>query len=186
MHMARVAGHGPTNLEVRPRDGSGALERDRRPSGRSSSLVGRSASSCTTGPISQPSSGRTAGSRPLGRPHTSSGRFQTPTPEYNFAKVPVVTKPRPLLAPASTEDEDDDGRHEPFASEDADEIVAQRWNTTGLNPEAPMHTCPHPSYFPPDDVARACTVRVLRSHLSHHLWVRHLIAIGACGHARPR
>lgn len=65
-----------------------------------------------------------------------------PTPEYNFAVVPEVTRLDDFWH--KKYDEDDEGRA--VRKPDADEILA-RMEYEGLNPASPIHL-PAPSYFP--------------------------------------
>ena len=95
-----------------------------------------------------------------------------PTPEYNFATAPVVTRLDNFWH--MKYDEDDEGRA--VRKENADEILEQL-EYDGLNPSAPIHL-PSPSYFP---LIMALGIPIIFYGIIYHttLWGKALIVIGA-------
>ncbi len=95
-----------------------------------------------------------------------------PTPEYNFAKPPVVTGLDHFWS--LKYDEDEEGRA--VRKEDADEVIAQLEHE-GLNPEEPIHL-PNPSYFP---ILMAAGLPLVFYGIIYHttLWGKALMVIGA-------
>ena len=95
-----------------------------------------------------------------------------PTPEYNFAKAPVVTGLDHFWS--LKYDEDEEGRA--VRKEDADEVIAQLEHD-GLNPEEPIHL-PNPSYFP---ILMAAGLPLVFYGIIYHttLWGKALMVIGA-------
>lgn len=95
-----------------------------------------------------------------------------PTPEYNFAEAPVVTRLDHFWH--LKYDEDEDGRA--VRKPDADEVVAQL-EYDGLNPKSHIHL-PAPSYFP---FLMASGLPLIGWGIVYHttLWGKVLIAVGA-------
>ncbi|HLF61170.1 MAG TPA: cbb3-type cytochrome c oxidase subunit I [Acidimicrobiia bacterium] len=94
-----------------------------------------------------------------------------PTPEYNFAELPVVTRLDHFWH--LKYDEDADGRA--VRKPDADEILAKIEHDQ-LNPAAPIHL-PNPSYFP---VFVALGIPLIFYGIIYHLtpWGKALILVG--------
>ncbi len=94
-----------------------------------------------------------------------------PTPEYNFATSPVVTRLDDFWHLKYSEDEE--GR--PVRRPEADEIIA-KLEYDGLNPKSPIHL-PAPSYFP---ILVALGVPVTFYGVIYHTtaWGKALIVIG--------
>ena len=84
-----------------------------------------------------------------------------PTPEYNFAKSPVVHRLDEFWH--MKYDEDDEGRAGPQAR--CRRTDRARLEYEGNNPESPIHL-PAPSYFP-IMMSAGIPIGVLRDHLSH-------------------
>jgi cytochrome c oxidase subunit 1 len=95
-----------------------------------------------------------------------------PTPEYNFAVPPVVTRLDHFWH--LKYDQDAEGRAARKA--DADEIIA-RIEHEQLNPAAPIHL-PNPSYFP---LVAALGLPTMFYGIIYHdaLWAKALIGVGA-------
>ncbi len=95
-----------------------------------------------------------------------------PTPEYNYAFTPVVTRLDHFWH--MKYDEDDEGRA--VRKPDADEIVA-KLEFDGLNPASPIHL-PAPSYFP---VLMAAGLPIVFYGVIYHtaLWGKFAIVLGA-------
>jgi cytochrome c oxidase subunit 1 len=95
-----------------------------------------------------------------------------PTPEYNFAKSPVVHSLDEFWHMKYTEDED--GRA--VRRDDAEETLA-RLEMEGLNPTEPIHL-PAPSYFP---AMMALGLPFIGYGIIYHtaLWGKGLIVLGA-------
>lgn len=95
-----------------------------------------------------------------------------PTPEYNFAVAPVISKLDHFWH--LKYDQDDEGRA--VRKEDADQIVAELEHV-GLNPPEPIHL-PSPSYFP---LIMAAGLPLMFYGVIYHTtaWGKALIAIGA-------
>jgi len=95
-----------------------------------------------------------------------------PTPEYNFATAPVVTRLDHFWH--LKYDEDDEGR--PVRKPDADRVIADL-EYDGLNPSQPIHL-PAPSYFP---MLMAIGIPVIAYGIIYHeaLWGKLAIAVGA-------
>jgi cytochrome c oxidase subunit 1 len=95
-----------------------------------------------------------------------------PTPEYNFAVSPVVSKLDHFWH--LKYDQDDEGRA--VRKEDADQIIAELQHV-GLNPPEPIHL-PTPSYFP---LIMAAGLPLMFYGIIYHTtaWGKALIAIGA-------
>jgi cytochrome c oxidase subunit 1 len=95
-----------------------------------------------------------------------------PTPEYNFATAPVVSKLDHFWH--LKYDEDDEGRA--VRKDDADEVIAQLEHD-GLNPKEPIHL-PNPSYFP---LIMALGPPIVFYGVIYHttLWGKALMAVGA-------
>lgn len=95
-----------------------------------------------------------------------------PTPEYNFAKTPVVTRLDHFWH--MKYDEDDEGRA--VRKPDADEII-ERLEYEGLNPTETIHL-PNPSYFP---MILAAGLPLIFYGIIYHTtaWGKALIALGA-------
>ena len=94
-----------------------------------------------------------------------------PTPEYNFAVPPDVTRLDHFWH--LKYDQDEDGRAVPKA--DKDEILAQIEHEQ-LNPAAPIHL-PNPTYFP---IVMALGIPIVFYGIIYHttLWGKALIVIG--------
>jgi cytochrome c oxidase subunit I len=95
-----------------------------------------------------------------------------PTPEYNFATAPVVSRLDHFWH--LKYDEDDEGRA--VRKPDADQVVAEL-EYDGLNPSAPIHL-PAPSFFP---VLMALGIPIIAYGIIYHeaLWGKIAIAVGA-------
>jgi cytochrome c oxidase subunit 1 len=95
-----------------------------------------------------------------------------PTPEYNFAVSPVVTRLDEFWH--SKYDEDDEGRA--VRKPEADELL-ERLEHEGLNPPEPIHL-PNPSYFP---IVMAAGIPLVFYGIIYHttIWGKALIAVGA-------
>ena len=95
-----------------------------------------------------------------------------PTPEYNFAVSPVVSKLDHFWH--LKYDQDDEGRA--VRKDDADQIIAELEHV-GLNPSEPIHL-PTPSYFP---LIMAAGLPLMFYGIIYHTtaWGKALIAIGA-------
>ncbi len=95
-----------------------------------------------------------------------------PTPEYNFATAPVVTRLDHFWH--LKYDEDDEGRA--LRKEDADKVVADL-EYDGLNPSQPIHL-PAPSYYP---ALMALGIPIIAYGIIYHLalWGKIAIAVGA-------
>jgi len=96
----------------------------------------------------------------------------SPTPEYNFAVSPVISKLDHFWH--LKYDQDDEGRA--VRKEDADQVVAELQHV-GLNPPEPIHL-PNPSYFP---LIMAAGFPLMFYGIIYHTtaWGKALIAIGA-------
>lgn len=94
-----------------------------------------------------------------------------PTPEYNYAFTPVVTRLDHFWH--LKYDEDDEGRA--VRKPDADEILA-KLEHDGLNPASPIHL-PAPSYFP---ILMASGLPIVFYGVIYHtaLWGKFAIALG--------
>jgi cytochrome c oxidase subunit 1 len=95
-----------------------------------------------------------------------------PTPEYNFATPPVVTRLDHFWH--MKYDEDEEGRA--VRKPEADELIAQL-EYDGLNPKAPIHL-PAPSYFP---FVMALGIPLVFYGIIYHttMWGKALIGLGA-------
>jgi cytochrome c oxidase subunit 1 len=95
-----------------------------------------------------------------------------PTPEYNFAEAPVVTRLDHFWH--MKYDEDEEGRA--VRKPEADELIAQLEHG-GLNPKSPIHL-PAPSYFP---FVMALGIPLMFYGVIYHTtpWGKALIGIGA-------
>jgi cytochrome c oxidase subunit 1 len=95
-----------------------------------------------------------------------------PTPEYNFAVSPVISRLDHFWH--LKYDQDDEGRA--VRKEDADQIIAELQHV-GLNPPEPIHL-PTPSYFP---LIMAAGLPLVFYGIIYHTtaWGKALIAIGA-------
>lgn len=95
-----------------------------------------------------------------------------PTPEYNFATPPVVTRLDHFWH--MKYDEDEEGRA--VRKPDADEII-NRLEYDGLNPTEPIHL-PAPSYFP---FVMAMGLPIIFYGIIYHttMWGKVMIALGA-------
>ncbi|MEE8407197.1 MAG: cbb3-type cytochrome c oxidase subunit I, partial [Acidimicrobiia bacterium] len=95
-----------------------------------------------------------------------------PTPEYNFAVSPVVSRLDHFWH--LKYDQDDEGRA--VRKEDADQVIAELQHV-GLNPPEPIHL-PTPSYFP---LIMAAGLPLMFYGIIYHTtaWGKALIAIGA-------
>ncbi|MFS8494582.1 MAG: cytochrome c oxidase subunit I [Actinomycetes bacterium] len=94
-----------------------------------------------------------------------------PTPEYNYAVVPVVSELDDFWHRKYTEDPE--GR--PVRRPDADQLIT-RLEFEGLNPPEPI-PLPRPSYFP---IVLAAGIPLISWGLVYHLtaWGKALVAIG--------
>jgi cytochrome c oxidase subunit I len=95
-----------------------------------------------------------------------------PTPEYNFATAPVVSRLDHFWH--LKYEEDDEGRA--VRKSEADQVVADL-EYDGLNPSQPIHL-PAPSYFP---VLMALGIPIIAYGIIYHeaLWGKIAIAVGA-------
>jgi cytochrome c oxidase subunit 1 len=95
-----------------------------------------------------------------------------PTPEYNFAQSPEVTRLDHFWH--MKYDEDTEGRA--VRKPEADDLI-QRLEYDGLNPSTPIHL-PAPSYFP---FVMAVGLPLIAYGIIYHttMWGKALIAIGA-------
>ncbi|MGH3649383.1 MAG: cytochrome c oxidase subunit I, partial [Acidimicrobiia bacterium] len=95
-----------------------------------------------------------------------------PTPEYNFAQSPVVTRLDHFWH--MKYDEDSEGRA--VRKPEADEVI-EKLEYDGLNPTSPIHL-PAPTYFP---FVMALGLPLIAYGIIYHttMWGKALIAIGA-------
>ena len=95
-----------------------------------------------------------------------------PTPEYNFAETPVVTRLDHFWH--MKYDEDEEGRA--VRKPEADELLA-RLDEEGRNPKSPIHL-PAPSYFP---IVMASGIPIIFYGIIYHeaMWGKAMIVLGA-------
>jgi cytochrome c oxidase subunit 1 len=95
-----------------------------------------------------------------------------PTPEYNFAEPPVVTRLDHFWH--MKYDQDEEGRA--VRKPDADEVIT-RLEYDGLNPKSPIHL-PAPSYFP---FLMALGIPLIFYGIIYHttMWGKAIILVGA-------